>query len=74
MHDQRIAGKRLRYTIEALAPVLPSRYTRRLHRKLVRQQSRLGGFVDAMVARRLMGECLGVPELPDDVPPPPGAS
>ncbi|GLC97233.1 hypothetical protein Tamer19_66420 [Cupriavidus sp. TA19] len=75
VHDQRIAGKRLRYTIEALEPVLPSRFTKRLHRKLVRQQSRLGGFVDAMVARRLMGECLDVPELPDDVPPPPpGAS
>ncbi|MBP0621981.1 CHAD domain-containing protein [Cupriavidus consociatus] len=75
VHEQRIAGKRLRYTIEALAPVLPSRFTKRLHRKLVRQQSRLGGFVDAMVARRLMRECLGVPELPDDVPPPPpGAS
>jgi CHAD domain-containing protein len=71
VHEQRIAGKRLRYTIEALAPVLPPRYTRRLHRKLVRQQTRLGDFVDAMVARRLMRECLDVPELPDDVPPPP---
>ena len=75
VHAQRIAGKRLRYTIEALAPVLPSRYTRRLHRKLIRQQTRLGGFVDAIVARRLMCECLDVAELPDDVPPPPpGAS
>ncbi|MFJ4290175.1 CHAD domain-containing protein [Cupriavidus sp. NPDC089707] len=75
VHDERIAGKRLRYTIEALAPVLPSRYTKRLHRKLVKKQTRLGDYVDAVVARRLMGECLDVPALPDDVPPPPpGAS
>ncbi|SOY39680.1 conserved hypothetical protein; putative exported protein [Cupriavidus taiwanensis] len=70
MHAQRIAGKRLRYVIEALAPVLPARYTRRLHRKLVKRQASLGQRVDGIVARRLMAECLDLEPLPDDVPPP----
>ncbi|NUO84543.1 MAG: CHAD domain-containing protein [Cupriavidus sp.] len=75
LHAHRIAGKRLRYVIEALAPVLPARYTRRLHRKLVKRQARLGSLVDGIVARRLLAECLDVPALPDDAPPPlPGAS
>ncbi|RAS04993.1 CHAD domain-containing protein [Cupriavidus alkaliphilus] len=75
VHAQRIAGKRLRYVIEALAPVLPARYTRRLHRKLVKRQARLGRQVDGIVARRLMAECLAVQAMPDDAPPPlPGAS
>ncbi|SOY39560.1 conserved hypothetical protein; putative exported protein [Cupriavidus taiwanensis] len=75
MHAQRIAGKRLRYVIEALAPVLPARYTRRLHRKLVKRQASLGQRVDGIVARRLMAECLDLQAMPDDVPPPlPGAS
>ncbi|WP_116383865.1 CHAD domain-containing protein [Cupriavidus taiwanensis] len=74
VHEQRIAGKRLRYVIEALKPVLPSRYTRRLHRKLVKRQTRLGSFVDGIVARRLMADCLGAQAMPDDAPPPPGAS
>lgn len=61
LHRQRIAGKRLRYAIEALAPVLPKHKTKRLHHKLVRRQGRLGGVVDESVARRLMCECLNVP-------------
>jgi CHAD domain-containing protein len=61
LHRQRIAGKRLRYAIEALRPVLPAQKARRLHHKLVRRQGKLGGVVDDSVARRLMSECLGVP-------------
>ncbi|WP_035849141.1 CHAD domain-containing protein [Cupriavidus neocaledonicus] len=74
VHAQRIAGKRLRYVIEALAPVLPARYTGRLHGKLVKRQARLGRQIDGIVARRLMVECLDVQALPDDTPPLPGAS
>ncbi|MCO4862844.1 CHAD domain-containing protein [Cupriavidus sp. WGlv3] len=75
VHAQRIAGKRLRYVIEALAPVLPARYTRRLHRKLVKRQARLGRLVDGIVARRLLAECLELQAMPDDMPPPlPGTS
>ncbi|WP_354684738.1 CHAD domain-containing protein [Cupriavidus necator] len=58
VHAQRIAGKRLRYVIEAFEPVLPRRYRKRLHRKLVKRQAKLGGVVDDTVARRLMAECL----------------
>jgi CHAD domain-containing protein len=71
VHAQRIAGKRLRYVIEALEPVLPARYTKRLHRKLVKRQTRLGSFVDGIVARRLLADCLGAQAMPDDAPPPP---
>ncbi|WP_454711545.1 CHAD domain-containing protein [Cupriavidus nantongensis] len=74
VHAHRIAGKRLRYVIEALAPVLPARYTRRLHRKLVKRQARLGRLVDGIVARRLMAECLSAQAMPDDAPRLPGAS
>lgn len=69
LHRQRIAGKRLRYAIEALAPVLPKQKTSRLHHKLVRRQVRLGGVVDESVARRLMSECLGVPPQEQDAGP-----
>ncbi|SOZ97434.1 conserved hypothetical protein; putative exported protein [Cupriavidus taiwanensis] len=75
VHAQRIAGKRLRYVIEALAPVLPARYTGRLYRKLVKRQARLGRQVDDIVARRLLADCLAVQAMPDDAAPPlPGAS
>jgi CHAD domain-containing protein len=75
VHAQRIAGKRLRYVIEAFAPVLPSRYTRRLHRKLVKGQAKLGSLVDGIVARRLMTDCLQAQAMPDEAPRPlPGAS
>ncbi|CAG9173574.1 hypothetical protein LMG23992_02489 [Cupriavidus laharis] len=62
LHRQRIASKRLRYAIEALAPVLPAHKTKRLHQKLVRRQGKLGSVVDDSVARRLMSECLDVPQ------------
>ncbi|WP_420995157.1 CHAD domain-containing protein [Cupriavidus sp. 30B13] len=62
VHRWRIGGKRLRYAIEALAPVLPARYAKRLRRKLVKRQGDLGSVVDAAVARRLMGECLAMME------------
>lgn len=54
LHARRIAGKRLRYAIEAVYPVLPRRYRGPLHRKLVRRQDRLGHAVDAAAARRLI--------------------
>jgi len=69
LHRQRIAGKRLRYAIEALAHVLPKQKTRRLHHKLVRRQGKLGGVVDENVARRLMSECLGVAPQEHDAGP-----
>jgi len=62
VHRARIAGKRVRYMIEALTPVLPGRYTKGLVNKLVRRQGRLGRIVDDSVARRLIAECLMMPE------------
>ncbi|MCY0857107.1 CHAD domain-containing protein [Cupriavidus sp. D39] len=61
VHRFRIGSKRLRYVIEALKPVLPARYAKRLHRKLVKRQGSLGGLIDGVVARRLMMECLNMP-------------
>jgi len=61
MHQLRIAGKRLRYAIEALDEALPPRYRERLLRKLVKRQGRLGRRLDDTIARRLMCECLAVP-------------
>jgi len=61
MHKLRIAGKRLRYAIEALGEALPPRYRERLLRKLVKRQGRLGRRLDGSIARRLLCECLEVP-------------
>lgn len=58
VHRLRIANKRLRYAIEALADVLPSKLRKRLHKKLVRRQTALGAVVDDAVARRLLCACL----------------
>jgi len=58
VHKLRIGNKRLRYAIEALADVLPDRYRKRLHHKLIAQQTELGAVIDDAVARRLMCECL----------------
>lgn len=58
VHRYRIGSKRLRYVIESLMPVLPKRQGKRLHRKLVRRQRKLGNLVDGAVARRLMAQCL----------------
>ncbi len=69
LHRQRIAGKRLRYAIEALAPVLPAQKTKRLRRRLIRRQGKLGSVVDDSVARRLMSECLDVPPQEHDAVP-----
>lgn len=66
LHRQRIAGKRLRYAIEALTTVLPKHKTRRLHHKLIKRQGKLGDVLDESVARRLMSECLEAP--PPDEP------
>lgn len=54
LHALRVAGKRLRYAIEAVGPVLPGRYTGRVHRKLVARQARLGAQTDAASARDLL--------------------
>lgn len=64
VHRLRIGSKRLRYAIEALAPVLPGRFRKRLHKKLVKRQDKLGRVVDETVARRLMSECLSMSEEP----------
>jgi len=58
VHKLRIGNKRLRYAIEALAEVLPDRYRKRLHGKLIARQTELGAIIDDAVARRLMCECL----------------
>ena len=55
-HRVRIVSKRLRYGIEALRPVLPARRSRRLYRRAVRLQTRIGASRDlaqtsALVAR-----------------------
>ena len=58
VHALRIGNKRLRYAIEALSDVLPDRYRKRLHGKLIARQTELGAIIDDAVARRLMCECL----------------
>ena len=58
VHALRIGNKRLRYAIEALSEVLPDRFRKRLHGKLVARQTELGAIIDDAVARRLMCECL----------------
>ncbi len=60
IHKLRIGNKRLRYAIEALSDVLPDRYRKRLRKKLVARQTKLGAIIDGAVARRLMCECLSV--------------
>lgn len=59
VHKLRIRAKLLRYTLEALADVLPARRTAARRAKLVKRQTRLGRVIDATVARRLLCECLG---------------
>ncbi|WP_020204205.1 CHAD domain-containing protein [Cupriavidus sp. WS] len=71
VHRYRIGSKRLRYAIEALAPVLPKRFGQRLHDKLVRRQGQLGKTVDNAVARRLMAECMNTPAPGAQAPSPP---
>ncbi|QQE06958.1 CHAD domain-containing protein [Cupriavidus sp. ISTL7] len=61
LHALRVAGKRLRYAIEAVGPVLPGRYTGRVHRKLVARQARLGAQTDAASARSLLSALLSGP-------------
>lgn len=61
LHALRVAGKRLRYAIEAVGPVLPGRYTGRVHRKLVTRQARLGAQTDAASARSLLSALLSGP-------------
>lgn len=58
VHALRIGNKRLRYAIEALSDVLPKRYRKRLHGKLIARQTELGGIIDDAVAHRLICECL----------------
>ncbi|MCT9116973.1 CHAD domain-containing protein [Cupriavidus gilardii] len=61
LHALRVAGKRLRYAIEAVGPVVPGRYTGRVHRKLVARQARLGAQTDAASARSLLSALLSGP-------------
>lgn len=65
LHALRVAGKRLRYAIEAVGPVLPGRYTGRVHRKLVARQARLGAQTDAASARSLLSALLSGPRGDD---------
>jgi len=58
LHKLRIGGKLLRYTVEALADVLPASKAEPLRAKLVKRQTRLGRIIDDAVARRLLCECL----------------
>ena len=69
LHALRVAGKRLRYAIEAVGPVLPGRYTGRVHRKLVARQARLGAQTDAASARSLLSALLSGPGAEDSFEP-----
>ncbi len=69
LHALRVAGKRLRYAIEAVGPVLPGRYTGRVHRKLVARQARLGAQTDAASARCLLSTLLSSPRAEDPFEP-----
>lgn len=53
LHELRLDAKRLRYAAEVLAPVFPSKATRRFQRRLSALQEELGLSNDASVARLL---------------------
>ncbi len=54
LHELRLDAKRLRYAAEVLAPVFPSKATRRFQRRLSALQEELGLSNDASVARLLV--------------------
>jgi len=54
LHELRLDAKRLRYAAEVLAPIFPSKATRRFQRHLSALQEELGLSNDASVARVLM--------------------
>jgi triphosphatase len=54
LHEMRLDAKRLRYAAEVLAPVFPSKATRRFQRNLSALQEELGLSNDASVARLLV--------------------
>ena len=54
LHELRLDAKRLRYAAEVLAPIFPSKATRRFQRHLAALQEELGLSNDAAVARVLM--------------------
>ena len=54
LHELRLDAKRLRYAAEVLAPIFPSKATRRFQRHLSALQEELGLSNDASVARALM--------------------
>lgn len=54
LHELRLDAKRLRYAAEVLAPIFPSKATRRFQRNLSALQEELGLSNDASVARVLV--------------------
>jgi CHAD domain-containing protein len=51
LHQLRISGKKLRYTMELLAGAFPSRFTKRLYPKVTALQDRLGEINDYATAK-----------------------
>jgi CHAD domain-containing protein len=51
LHQLRISGKKLRYTMELLAGAFPSRFTKRLYPKVTALQERLGEINDFATAK-----------------------
>ncbi len=56
LHEFRICGKQLRYTMELLAPAFPAEFRKQLYRDLVSLQDRLGSINDHAAAIRHIEE------------------
>ncbi|MCG8617817.1 MAG: CHAD domain-containing protein, partial [Desulfobacterales bacterium] len=58
IHDLRIQCKKLRYLIEASAPLFHAKEARKLLKKLKRMQDHLGKFNDQSVQQEALAQCL----------------
>ncbi len=58
IHDLRIQCKKLRYLIEAAAPLFHAKEAKKLLKKLKRMQTHLGSFNDQSVQQAALAECL----------------
>ena len=58
LHDMRIAAKRLRYTLEVFAPVLPSEAFQQASKQVAELQERLGAIHDCDVLSLLLEQTL----------------
>jgi len=69
-HDLRIQVKKLRYALDALAPVLDGRGSAPLRRRLGRLQDQLGALNDVAVARQILRDLATEPGLKPQPGPP----